>query len=159
VRDITQREFLRTRFDLVLILRALVVDQRKRDRSEERKKYQGSDTAFSQAALSVRHAAGKSSFQAHNRVLCNRASGVSHSQLMDCANGFFFIFDFLSRTNRRRRLNTRRRRQKYNAPILSGNVLNNAGAPLPSSDDNRRVFPRWRDFLPTVYQNNDVRQC
>jgi hypothetical protein len=77
---------------------------------------------------------------------------------MDCTNGFFFIFAFLSRTNRRRRLNTRRRRQKYNAPILSGNVLNNAGAPLPSSDDNRRVFPRRRDFLPTVYQNNGVRR-
>ncbi len=43
---------------------------------------------------------------------------------------------------------------KYIAHILSGNVLNNAGAPLPSSDDNRRVSPRRRDFLPTVYQNN-----
>jgi len=77
---------------------------------------------------------------------------------MDCANGFFFIFAFLSRTNRRRRLNMRRRRQKYHAHNISGNVLNNAGAPLPSSDDNRRVFPQRRDFLPTVYQNNGVRR-
>jgi hypothetical protein len=56
---------LRALLDPMLILRALVVNQRECNRHEQDKKDQGYDGAFSQTASSVRDVACKCPFQAH----------------------------------------------------------------------------------------------